>query len=162
MSSDVWTRVVGDESEAIVFRRPRQESVDFDITPMIDVTFLLLIFFLVASSMDVGRALELPPARFGKGANPAQGTIITVAYQGDNMPPAVYLADGKVGTPLPDDPQQQRQQLVAAVREGLLSGKRDVIVKAERKLKHKEVARILEDISEVEGVRIYIGVMEKD
>ncbi|ASV73885.1 metal ion transporters (Cu(2+), Fe(2+), etc.), transport facilitation [Thermogutta terrifontis] len=162
MSTDVWTRVVGEESEAIVFRRPRQESVDFDITPMIDVTFLLLIFFLVASSMDVGRALELPPARHGKGASPAQATIITVAYQGDNASPAVYLADGKVGTPLPDDPQQQREQIVAAVREGVLSGKRDVIVKAERKLRHKDVARILEDIGEVQGVRIYIGVLEKD
>lgn len=162
MASGVWERVVGEDAEAIVFRRPRQESVDFDITPMIDVTFLLLIFFLVASAIDVGRALELPPAKFGKGTSPTQATVITLAYQGDNLPPAVYLADGKVGTPLPEDAGQQRAAIQTAVRQGLLEGKPNVLVKAERKLRHRDVARILEDITEIDSIRIYVGVLEQD
>lgn len=162
MATDIWQRVVGEESEAVTFRKPRQESVEFDITPMIDMTFLLLIFFLVTSAMDVGRAVELPPARYGKGASPAQATIITIAYQGENVPPAVYLADGKVGAPLPESPEEQRAKIQDAVRAGLQSGKTSVLVKAERQLKHKEVSRILEDIGEVGGVQIYVGVMEKD
>jgi len=162
MAKSVWEKMAGKEAEAIVFRKPRQETVDFDITPMIDVTFLLLIFFLVTSAMDVGRAVELPPARFGKGINPSLALVMTVVYQGDNVPPAVYLADGKVGTPLPDDADQQRNQILAAVRDSVAAGKPRVLLKAERKLKHKEVARILEIINEVPGVSTYIGVFERD
>ncbi|MCP3692284.1 MAG: biopolymer transporter ExbD, partial [Planctomycetaceae bacterium] len=37
--------------------RRREEDVEMDITPMIDVTFLLLIFFLVASKMSADQAV---------------------------------------------------------------------------------------------------------
>ncbi|MCP4817216.1 MAG: biopolymer transporter ExbD, partial [Planctomycetaceae bacterium] len=40
--------------------RRREEDVEMDITPMIDVTFLLLIFFLVASKMSADQAVALP------------------------------------------------------------------------------------------------------
>ncbi len=33
-------------------KKKKAEEADLDITPMIDVTFLLLIFFMVASKMD--------------------------------------------------------------------------------------------------------------
>jgi len=162
MPKTFWETVAGKEAEAIVFRRPRQEEVSFDITPMIDVTFLLLIFFLVTSAMDVGRAVELPAARFGKGMNASLALVMTVVYQGETAPPAVYLADGKVGTPLPDDADQQRNQILAAVRDSVAAGKPRVLLKAERKLKHKDVAKILEVINEVPGVSTYIAVFERD
>jgi len=162
MPKSVWEKLAGDEAEAIVFRRPLQEVVDFDITPMIDVTFLLLVFFLVTSAMDVGRAVELPPARFGKGMNPSQALVITVAYEGEQSPPSIYLADGKVGSPLPEDPDQQRGQLLAAIRESISAGKSRVLLKAERKVKHKNIARILDIINETPGISTYIAVFERD
>ena len=36
------------------------EDAEMDITPMIEITFLLLIFFLVASKMDSPASGELP------------------------------------------------------------------------------------------------------
>ena len=42
-------------------RRPKMD-VDMDITPMIDVTFLLLIFFLVASRVAQDTEVTLPAA----------------------------------------------------------------------------------------------------
>ncbi|MGQ9769401.1 MAG: ExbD/TolR family protein [Thermogutta sp.] len=162
MPKSVWEKLAGDEAEAIVFRRPLQETVDFDITPMIDVTFLLLVFFLVTSALDVGRTVELPPARFGKGMNPSLALVITVAYEGEESPPSVYLADGKVGSPLPDDFEQQRSAITAAVRESVSAGKPRVLLKAERKVKHKNIARILEMINEVPNISTYIAVFERD
>ncbi|HOA50927.1 MAG: biopolymer transporter ExbD [Thermogutta sp.] len=162
MPKSVWDKIAGEEAEAIVFRRPLQESVDFDITPMIDVTFLLLIFFLVTSAIDVGKAVELPPARFGKGMNPSLALVITVAYQGEATPPAIYLADGKVGSPLSENAEQQRSDILAAVRESVSAGKPRVLLKAERKVKHKDIARILEIINEVPDVSTYIAVFERD
>ena len=39
-------------------RKRRFDDAEMDITPMIDITFLLLIFFLVASKMDEGATLD--------------------------------------------------------------------------------------------------------
>ncbi len=45
--------------------RPPMSDDEMDITPMIDITFLLLIFFLVASKMNAEQAVDLPKARHG-------------------------------------------------------------------------------------------------
>ncbi|MEZ6068519.1 MAG: biopolymer transporter ExbD [Planctomycetaceae bacterium] len=43
------------------------EEDDLDITPMIDVTFLLLIFFMVTSTMEPEGGLKIRPRRTGWG-----------------------------------------------------------------------------------------------
>ncbi|MBD3763588.1 MAG: biopolymer transporter ExbD [Rhodobacterales bacterium] len=45
--------------------RPRRRRPD--LTPMIDVVFLLLVFFMLASRFGVDRALPLAPASAGAG-----------------------------------------------------------------------------------------------
>jgi len=151
-----------DPGEVIAFRRPKREEVDLDITPMIDVTFLLLIFFLVSATVETAKAVDLPPAKFGKGVGVQGSLVITVGDRGANVPPAVYLADGKVGEPLPDDPETQRERIRQAVREALQGGKSNVLIKAERSLRHRDVARVMEDAAQVEGVKLYIGVLERE
>ena len=41
------------------------EDTEIDITPMIDITFLLLIFFIVSSKMDPAANVPLPAATTG-------------------------------------------------------------------------------------------------
>ena len=53
-------------------------QTDLDITPMIDVTFLLLIFFMVTSTMQSERELDVPPARHGMGAETNLATVIEI------------------------------------------------------------------------------------
>ena len=43
-------------------RRTRTEEADLDITPMIDITFLLLAFFVVVSKMDAQIPVTMPKA----------------------------------------------------------------------------------------------------
>ena len=43
-------------------RRRGSEEPKMDITPMIDVTFLLLIFFIVASRLDTQMVVDLAKA----------------------------------------------------------------------------------------------------
>ena len=42
-----------------------ETKTELSITPMIDVTFLLLVFFLVCSKVATQDAVDLPPARYG-------------------------------------------------------------------------------------------------
>ena len=145
-------------------RRNRgNEEPKMDITPMIDITFLLLIFFLVCSTPDQKSAIELPSAKHGKGVGQRNSVIITLSDEGVDSAP-VYLADGKIETErLVDDLEQQRALIQAAVEKGRREeGKEDVLIKADRNVASREVARVIRAVSAVEGSKIHLAVIESD
>ena len=47
------------DEEPIQFKRSREED-ELDMTPMVDVTFLLLIFFMVTASFSLQKAISMP------------------------------------------------------------------------------------------------------
>jgi biopolymer transport protein ExbD len=156
----------GEEQGPVMLRRPGRESVEMDITPMIDVTFLLLIFFLVGSTINVDTAVDLPPARHGKGVSPQTAVIITVGEPDGAGSPPVYLADGKIREKqVPDDLDAQRREIQKAVRDGFRAGKATVLIKAGRGVRHRHVARIIAAASQaegVEGMQMNVAVLEKE
>ena len=141
-------------------RRPVQDSAEMDITPMIDITFLLLIFFLVCSTMAQQTAVELPPARHGSGVDERTSVIITVQPREAGRPAAVYLGDGTAGTPLDDDHDAQEKAILEKVEEELLQGKPNVLIKAAMGVKHGEVSRVAAAAASVEGIRLHMAVFE--
>lgn len=51
-----------EEVETVPFgKRGKREEAEMDMTPMVDVTFLLLIFFMVTASFKLQKAIEQPP-----------------------------------------------------------------------------------------------------
>ena len=50
-------------------RRSQKEAGEVDMTPMVDVTFLLLVFFMVTASFAVQRSLEFPARNDGQSKN---------------------------------------------------------------------------------------------
>lgn len=150
-----------DAAEPVLFRKPMREDAEMDITPMIDMVFLLLIFFLVSSTPTMESFVDLPKARYGSGVSERSSIIITLADQGPNLPPAVYLGDGKAGQPLPEDPQLQEAEIVRAVEAGFIQGgKSSVLLKAEKGVKHREVSRVAGAASQVEGIKLHLAVTE--
>ena len=71
-----------EEEPPIRIRRKRNDDDEMDITPMIDITFLLLIFFLVAAKMESQGALELPPARYGTPVSAKNSVVLIVSQAG--------------------------------------------------------------------------------
>ncbi len=69
---------ISGEEDALAHKKGGGEEVDLDITPMIDVVFLLLIFFMVTSTMQSKRDLDVPPAKHGVGVDSAAATILTI------------------------------------------------------------------------------------
>lgn len=136
------------------------EDTEMDITPMIDCTFLLLIFFTVTSTPDAQTALNLAPAKYGVGISIQDSLIISVADAGENTPAAVYLADGKAGDPLQGTTEEQDAQIKQAVEEALATGKTSVILKAERGVLHRDVSRVASAAGAVEGVSLNLAVLE--
>ena len=66
-----------DEGEVMPARK-RPDSGDLDITPMIDITFLLLIFFIVTSNLDQQSAAKMPTAENGTSVATSKSAVLTV------------------------------------------------------------------------------------
>ncbi|MGH7137666.1 MAG: ExbD/TolR family protein [Pirellulales bacterium] len=151
----------GDPDEPpIKARKAPVEDTEMDITPMIDCTFLLLIFFTVTSTPDAQTALNLAPAKHGVGVSMQDSVMISVADAGEGKPADIYLADGKVGQPLGGTPEEQDAQIRQAIEEGLATGKSNVLIKAEKGVLHRDVSRVATAAGGVEGVNLNLAVME--
>ena len=64
MSNDTDSMIEEDEEDFVLPRKKREDD-EMDITPMIDITFLLLIFFIVCSTMDPTKIGTIPEADNG-------------------------------------------------------------------------------------------------
>ena len=54
-------RVEDDDDEGFQLRGPATEFEEMDLTPMVDVTFLLLIFFMITASFSIQKTIQVPP-----------------------------------------------------------------------------------------------------
>ena len=145
-----------------IARRHVKDEAELDITPMIDITFLLLIFFLVASTTASQNAVKLPEAWHGKGVSEETAVIITVAKREGPGLALVYLGDGTDADLLPDDKDIQEERISQAVQQSFDEGKPTVLVKAARDVLHKEVSRVAAAAGLVEGIQLHMAVMEAD
>lgn len=57
--------LIEDDEEDFALPRKKRDDDEMDITPMIDITFLLLIFFIVCSTMDPTKIGTIPEADNG-------------------------------------------------------------------------------------------------
>lgn len=134
---------------------------EMDITPMIDMTFLLLIFFILTSKMTAEQSYEVPPAKHGSSIA-AKNCVVLTVLRGSGDAPIVAKGDGSVFS---DDPEQQAAEIAEYVQIQLESGgKTDVLVRAEgnvtaKQLKKVELA-IGEVLGEMEGKMINLAVSE--
>lgn len=68
---------VSDEEDFELPRKKREDD-EMDITPMIDITFLLLIFFIVCSTMDPTKIGKIPEADNGTAVSAKESAVIFI------------------------------------------------------------------------------------
>jgi biopolymer transport protein ExbD/biopolymer transport protein TolR len=123
-----------------------------DITPMIDVTFLLLIFFMVTSTMENPDALKIPEARSGLGVDTQKAAVITI-FSGEDAP-EIFLADG-----VRENGPVDVSEVGAYVQS---QGQKTVIIKADRDVPSgfvEDVARAANESGE--DLMFFVGVEDK-
>jgi len=137
--------------------RKDEAELGMDITPMIDMTFLLLIFFMVTSTMQVEARLQMPKAAHGAGVPLENATVISVFKTGD-APQIVAGAD-------PDKPSLLLAEVGGYVAKGIQDGKMTVIIKADRDIPSgfvEEIARAANEAAkEGEELSFFVGVQDK-
>lgn len=101
MAEPSQTQVTDDAAMRPHFSRRIQD--DMDMTPMVDVTFLLLIFFMITAAFALQKSIEVPPVSEDEAAptqtvDDLEKDSIVVRVDGDN----VYW----IGSPLWADEQR--------------------------------------------------------
>ena len=145
-----------DARSPVRLRRQRSyEEAAMEMAPMIDVTFLLLIFFMLTNSLANPTAMDVPAAVHGRGVTLEGQQLILVDQDGQ-----YYLGETA-------SEQAATDSLGALVEEvgrnaQASTGPLEVIVSAHRDVKHRYVRQLVEGLAAVEDLGpILLGVEEK-
>lgn len=127
-------------------------EADLDITPMIDVTFLLLIFFMVTSTMQGTPDKDIPSAQSGSAKNPAAMLELVVGAPQTDSGLAELMLDG-----LPVTMEELRGRILqeAAARE-----KVEIMILAERRVPNGFIGDVEALLAEVPDVHYHFAVQE--
>jgi len=150
-----------EEIEPVEFRRKREED-ELDMTPMVDVTFLLLIFFMVTAAFSLQKSLEIPKPSEDNAVtqativDPEEGNIIiridrdSVVWVNDSEAPSeqdllVKLREAKAGVPGSDSPPIN-----------------SVLVMADNEALHETVVMALDACNAVDMEKIKLATVSED
>ncbi len=137
-------------------RSPVPIDDEIDFTPMVDIVFLLLIFFMVATKISRSPKVDVPHAFHGKNFV-EKDFVIVVVKKGQNDAIDVLRMDG---TSFSSDQDQRESEIGDYVEAGLGEGKVQVLVKADGEVKFGEVERVRQSVAQVltEGQSVHIAV----
>jgi len=152
-------------ADELMARRPDQEPPEFDITAMVDLVFMMNIYFLV-TFVGAAASLNLPAAKHVAPLDADKAVILTIARSLDGKGATLYIGDNTDGEPINDRAEQERR-IQTAAEEGVAAGKTFVLIKAERKVRMADFFRIASiAVAPVgdSGTRLTLhdAVMEKD
>lgn len=144
----------------LVARRPLNDDAEFDITALIDLVFLMNIYFMVSFLTAALGEIAMPTAKHVSALDPNVSVVITVMGSLDGESVSVYLANGQKGEEI-KDPEQQETKVREYVEKALAEGKTNVLIKAEAKVQEGQVNRI-SLAAAIEGMKLHSGVTEID
>jgi biopolymer transport protein ExbD len=127
-------------------RPHRRESPDINLTPLIDVVFLLLIFFMVSTTFndDARLRLELPQAEGeATGADEPQFLEVVIDVSGR------FYVDGR--NVLGDDAAILKRAITEAAGD---DKRRPVLIKADAKTPHQAVMTALDALGQLGMSRV--------
>jgi len=135
-----------DIDEGFVLRRPVTDFGEMDLTPMVDVTFLLLIFFMVTASFSLQKTLAFPPP--DPDEQGAQQSIQTLDdFKKDSI---IVEIDEQNAIFLDDVPLENSDQLIGSLREkSRLEQKFELVIDAHAQALHETVVKVVDAANEI-------------
>ncbi len=131
-------------------RQRRKEPFLVDITPLVDVVFLMLIFFMVSTSFNVSNTLklELPTGHASQQQKKAKEVVISIDKQGQLYVQDEAVADGDL------------YRRILNVSKG--DPNMRVILRADGGTQHKRVVYVLDTLRELGMGKIGIATVPLD
>jgi biopolymer transport protein ExbD len=145
------------DEDTLVPRKALVDDARFDVTAMVDLVFMMNIFFLVTWAEMARAEIDLPKAAHCSAAAQARSTVFTIVNVSGSA--AFYLGDSGSGGSIA--PTELEQTVSGAVEEGLRDERDIVLIKAERDVKLRDVARLAGIATSVKGIQLMLAVIEK-
>jgi biopolymer transport protein ExbD len=149
---------LSDEEPLLPAAGPRDEA-RFDITAMIDLVFMLNIFFLVTTVVAALAEMDLPVVRHAVATEPGSTVVVSLVRRGGEA--VLYFGENPEGDGL-TDPDEQKRRAREAAQDGRAEDKDVFLIKAEKEVKLRDVQRIAAAAADVPGIQLRLGVIEKD
>lgn len=145
-------------------KRPLEDT-ELDMTPMIDMTFQLLIFFLVTFKSDPSGGVPLPGAKYGEAIPSKNAIMVSVKKATGDGPPLIYKGKATDETKLirTNDLKDQEGQLETYLAEEAAkdTNKTYIMIVAGKDVKYKDVKRVAEVAGRVAEIQqLYVAVLE--
>ena len=121
--------------------RPRQPDTDeMDLTPMVDMTFLLLIFFMITASFSVQKSIEFPPP------SPDQKGGAQVALTLDELEDnsVIVRIDDRNVVYIDDEPLADIARLPWALKSALTAQRNELVLTADDQALHETVVTVID------------------
>lgn len=148
-------------SPPLMSRKRTKDDAEFDITAMIDLVFMMNIFFLVTRVAAGLEDIDLPAARHVVAADREAAVVITIMADRDHRGGKVFIGEDTSGTPL-SDPTQQQAEIKKVVEEGARTKGNTVIIRAEKEVPLRDILQVSRAATAVEGTQIKLSVVEKE
>ena len=145
------------DEDMLVPKKSLADDARFDVTAMVDLVFMMNIFFLVTWAEMARAEIDLPTARHCAAAERGRSTVFTITVL--KGAPAFYVGDGTGAGQL--SPGEIDQRVTTAVENGLREDKDIVLIKAEKDVLLRDVAHIASVATAVKGTKLMLAVIEK-
>jgi len=135
-------------------RPKRRVGIRIDMTPMVDVAFLLLIFFMVTTVFRTPQALEinLPPDKQAQ-VDVAQSKVLTVRILSEDR---VFWKDGASAAPWARTTVTELEKVLAPYAS---NKEKIVIVKIDREAKFNNMVKVIDDLDLANLTRFSLGTL---
>ena len=129
-------------------KRAGRGEVSMDVTPLIDVVFLLLIFFMITTTFanSSGIEVDLPKANSGTNALDAQDIVVAIDNEGRIVYEHKDVSLEELQALLEEIPQDQRNQTV--------------VVQADTITQHGLVVRVMDAIKGAGFSRLAVATQQ--
>ena len=153
--------ILGDGDTGSLLRRSmNRETPEFDVTAMVDLVFMMNIYFLVTFVTVALGEIDLPTATHCAPLD-ADNAVVLTLERGTGRSAVVYVGDTESGLPRAD-PARQAEQIQTAVEQGAAEGKTEVLFKAAKDVRLGDMFRISTAAAAVEGMKLSVAVMGKE
>ncbi|MFT5396935.1 MAG: biopolymer transport protein ExbD [Gammaproteobacteria bacterium] len=133
------------------FRSERRDEVDLDITPLIDVVFLLLIFFMVSTTFEHNSEINITLPSSSKEITEAKPDAVNVGLDAQGN---VYINDKSLVN-------AQIETIKAALSDALVGlNEPPIIISADSDATHQSVVRVMDAARQLGLVKITFATQE--
>ena len=149
-------------SEQLFVRRNQPDDPHFDITAMVDLVFMMNIYFLVTFILVAGTGVNLPSAVHCSPLDPDTAVVVTLTRSPDGKASNLYLADDTKGQPL-REPAEQQAGLERYIQESVARdrNKSALLIKAEKNVHLADMFRVSQAAAAA-GLSLHVAVLEKN